>query len=374
MKVGFLNSIESETYGGMEEWIRMVALGLVERKHTVTLMGRPNSEYLRRTGEDLRINAIPLNISGDFNPSTILKIKNLIQENKFDLLVVNFNKDIRLGGIAARLFGNLPIIWSAGTNLTKDALIHRFLTPKLIDGIIVPSQSLKDQIVASGYIDEKLVKIIPIGIKLPSHNHDKKQAGIALRNKYKLPQDAIVSVTVGRLIHKKAQDYLITALPDIVKDHPNLYCLLVGDGPQREMFEEKAKSLNVYDRIRITGMLDDVMPVLAGADLMIHPSKEEPFGIVLLEGMCYGLPIAASRIGGIPEVVAEGETALLFEPENSSSLYNMVNRLLSKKEIFNSFSISGYQRVRDHFSFDLMIDRVENYFHKVLKDSNVIGA
>ena len=362
MRIGFLNSIESQTYGGMEEWIRLVSDGLVKRGHEVTLVGRKNSEYLRRSASvNKAIRAVPLNIGGDFNPATIMKIKKLIRTNKLDLLSVNFNKDIRLGGLAARMLGEIPVIWSVGINITKDKMIHRNLTPKLIDGIIVPSHSLKGELVTSGYLDEKIIRVIPIGINLPQSVADKKIAAENLREKYNLPKNATVAVTVGRYVYKKAHEFLIGAIPDLIKKHPELYFIFVGDGPKRDTYQSQAKKLGVVDRIVMTGQLDDITLELAGADLMIHPSKEEPFGIVLLEGMSYGLPIAASRVGGIPEVVLEGETALLFEPENSRSLFTIVDRLLSDQKMMKRFSENGPVRVRDGFHYDLMIDRVETY-------------
>ncbi len=165
MKLLFLDSIEATIYGGMEEWIRLVASGLQGRHHHVTVAGRPKSVLFERiTSTDREVELLPLDISGDFNPLTIAAIVRYIERNRTDLVIVNFNKDLRLGGLAAKLEGAAKVIWSAGLDITKDNLIHRFLTPKLMDGAIVPSESLKRQIIRHGYIDPDLVQVIPIGI------------------------------------------------------------------------------------------------------------------------------------------------------------------------------------------------------------------
>ncbi|RKX27260.1 MAG: glycosyltransferase, partial [Candidatus Zixiibacteriota bacterium] len=131
MNILFLNSIEKATYGGMEEWICLTAGGLVARGHHVTVAGRPGSEFLRRVSEtEPGVTILPLAISGDFNPATITKLKKSLTENSIDVIVVNFNKDIRLGGLAAKLERYPKVIWSVGLNITKDSLIHRHLTPR----------------------------------------------------------------------------------------------------------------------------------------------------------------------------------------------------------------------------------------------------
>ena len=151
MRIAFLNSIEKDIYGGMEEWIRLAALSLSQRGHEVTLLGRADSYFLKRAGEPYEsIQTIGLDISGDFNPATINKIKKFLTEQKIDVLTVNFNKDVRLGGLAARFNGTTKVIWSVGLNITKDKMIHKLLTPKLVDHVIVPSESLKTEITKLG--------------------------------------------------------------------------------------------------------------------------------------------------------------------------------------------------------------------------------
>jgi ABC-type Zn uptake system ZnuABC Zn-binding protein ZnuA len=113
MNLLFLNSIEVETFGGMEEWIRLVASGLAARRHSVTVSGRPGSKYLERisaTTSDVK--TLELSISGEFNPVTIGKLKRYIARNNIEVVIVNFNKDVRLGGLAARLDGSCRVLWS----------------------------------------------------------------------------------------------------------------------------------------------------------------------------------------------------------------------------------------------------------------------
>jgi len=104
MNIIFLDSIDKDTYGGMEEWIRLVGAGLHQKGHNVYISGRGDSKFLERVSADNpEIEQIPLNISGDFNPVTIAKIYSEIKLRQIDIILVNFNKDLRLGGLAAKL-------------------------------------------------------------------------------------------------------------------------------------------------------------------------------------------------------------------------------------------------------------------------------
>ena len=119
MNILFIDSIEKNIYGGMEEWIRLVAVGLTGMGHSVTICTRKDSEFIKRLEDKLtKVTLLPLEISGDFNPSTIKQIRNYILKKEIDIVVANFNKDLRLGGLAAKLGTRAKVIWSHGINLT----------------------------------------------------------------------------------------------------------------------------------------------------------------------------------------------------------------------------------------------------------------
>jgi len=363
MNVLFLDSIEEKTYGGMEEWIRLVAGGLADRGHGITVAGRPESDFLRRLKQSSEnVSALALSISGDFNPQTISELKDHIRDHRIDVISVNFNKDVRLGGLAARLEGSARVVWSIGLDITGDSLIHKWLTPRLIDGVIVPSTSLKRQILGSGYIKEEIVAVIPIGIPDYRLEISREEARKAVREKYNLPADSIIAVTSGRSVAQKGHIFLVEAAAQVGSDLPRLHFLLLGDGPLKSELQTQMAALGIAERFVFAGMLDDVAPVLAGCDLMVHPSVEEPFGIAVLEGMRAGLPIVASEVGGIPEVVGREGAAVLVDPRNGASLAEAIEALAADSDARTRAGIAARSRFVDRFSVDQMLDCVENFF------------
>ena len=366
MRVAFLNSIEKDIYGGMEEWIRLAALSLASKGHQITLIGRKDSYFLQRAGEPFgNVNTFPLNIGGDFNPATIKQIKNFLDDKQIDVLTVNFNKDVRLGGLAARFNGTTKVIWSVGLNITKDKMIHKLLTPKLVDHVIVPSQSLKIEITELGYISKEITTVIPIcieDIKLP----DKAVSRKKIISMYNLEEDSIISVTSGRLVEQKGHDFLIKAAPDIVKEHPQIRFLFLGNGQRKEMYRAMIAERKLEKHFVFCGMLDDVETHLAAANIMIHPSRVEPFGIALLEGMRAGLPIVASPVGGIPEVVKNTYNALLVSAEDYIALGRTVNSLLNNKEDVIRLGNNSRTRFEKYFSIEKMTAHLEEVYSNIL--------
>lgn len=372
MNILFLDSIEAGTYGGMEEWIRIVADGLANRGHRVTVAGRPGSAFLRRVGETTRgVETLEIELSGDFNPATISRLKKFIRTQGTDLISVNFNKDVRLGGLAARLDGRPRVVWSVGLDITKDSFVHKLLTPRLVDRVVVPSESLKTQITRLGYIKPEMVEVVPIGIGDKQFTRPDPNAARSLREQFELPPDAVVAVTVGRFVEQKGHRYLVDAARTIENSLPHLRFVLLGDGPLEDELRAQIDTAGVGDRFVFAGMLDNIDPVLAGADLMIHPSIEEPFGIAVLEGMRAGLPVIASRVGGIPEVVEESATATLVPPGDTSVLAAAVTNLLADPARMKRMGEAGRERWRTHFRLDDMLDRIEQIFRSTVAAAGV---
>jgi len=370
MKLLFMDSIESTVYGGMEEWIRLVTAGLASRGHEITVAGRRGSEFLRRIRETTdKASLLELDITGDFRPDTIARIKRHLRGRRIDIVSVNFNKDVRLGGLAARLDGSARVVWSVGLDITKDSFIHRWLTPKLVDGVIVPSDSLRKQITRLGYIPPERVKVIPIGIQDRTIPESRAESAKRLRARYQLPYDCLVAVTSGRLVDQKGHRYLVEAAPAIIEAVPHIRFLLLGNGPLQGDLEEHMERLGVNEHFVFAGMLDDLTLELAGADLMVHPSIEEPFGIAVLEGMRAGLPIVASRVGGIPEVVGEAEAALLVPPADPEELARAVIGVLSDGRLREQMSQSARRRFESDFRYETMIDRLEAYYRSIIQEA-----
>jgi len=358
----------------MEHWIALAASGLSARGHAVSIIGRKDSEFLRRCA-DMKgeTTLIGESIAGDFDPLLISRVRRFLKANKTDVIIVNFNKDIRIGGIAARLGTEVRVVWSVGLDIIGEGVAHRLLTPKLVDRVITPSHALRKKMLSHGTLEGDIIDVIPIGIPDQPGSGRESNTGAELRRKYDLPPDSLVAVTSGRFVRQKGHKYLIEAARSIVTGHDTVRFLWLGSGELETELRESISAQGLEDYFIIAGLLDSFATELMGADLMVHPSVEEPFGIVLLEAMRAGLPIVASMVGGIPEVVEANVTALLVPPCEPAALAEAVNVMLSDSRLRQEMGKAGRRRFEQVFRFELMIDRIEQCLHAVTDGKGVHG-
>lgn len=371
MNILFFDSIDKDIFGGLENWIGMVASRFAAAGHIVTVAGRPGSEYLRRISDlDNRIKILPIDISGDFNPRTIARLKNYLRRNSIQIAVVNFNKDIRLAGLAAAWYGPTRVIWRVGLNITKNNLVHRLLTPRLLDGVITPSHALKEEITRFGYIKPDMVEVIHNGTLVKNFPRPDESARRQLRDKYDLPAGSIIAVTVGRFVNHKGHAYLIEAAPDIVRRHPNVVFMFLGDGYLEKEHRRRISELGLDNNFVFAGMLDNLDLELGGADLAIHPSIIEPFSNAVLECMRAGLPLVATRVGGTEEALTDGECAFMVDPADSEQLARAIVKLMDAPDRMIEMGRAAQKKWREEFTIDIMLSRVEQYLNRFVDVSN----
>ncbi len=142
--------------------------------------------------------------------------------------------------------------------------------------------------------------------------------------------------------------------------------VLVGDGPDAGLARQMAQALGVLDRVHFTGVLDGVADLLREANLLLLPSQTESFGLVALEAMASGVPVIASNVGGLPEVVEHGVTGFLAPPGDVEQMAAYAVQLLSDCAMCRSFSRAACQRARDHFDYRSIVPQYEAVYERVL--------
>jgi glycosyltransferase involved in cell wall biosynthesis len=161
--------------------------------------------------------------------------------------------------------------------------------------------------------------VVPSGVPTDALRSVAPPRGQA-RARLGLPRDAYVVAGVGRFVPIKGFDLLVAALFDVVAQVPGAHVVLIGDGHEREALQAQAQALGVAERLHFTGTVTDVIGLLAAADVLAAPSRNEGMGRVLVEAMALGLPVVGARVGGIPDVIVDGESGLLVPPDDPGAL------------------------------------------------------
>ena len=363
MNIAFLNSVAPTVWGGVEKWMRNVSVRLGKRGHRILVIGRPGSQFLRRVGE-AGVRTIPLTLRSDFDPVTIARLIRIFRKERVELLCVNFNKELRLGGIAGRIAGVRAVVCRKGLPLVRENAKFRATYRHLVDRIIVPSASLKRELMAYPWLPADRVDVIPNGIALEPPNASRRTE---LRRRWGIGDGEMVVGSVGRLVPQKGYRVLLDAAPRIMRQCPRAKFVLVGAGRQRAELEDRAEALGISRLVRFAGATDRPKDAIAALDVFVLPSLFEPFGQVLLEAMVCSRPIVATRVGGIPEVVEHEQSALLVPPCDSERLAQAILSLLTDRDRAMRLARAGRTRVETLFRLEPMIDRVAACFEKSLK-------
>ena len=157
---------------------------------------------------------------------------------------------------------------------------------------------------------------------------------------------------VGRMVENKGFADSVSAFARVRRGQGTIELVLVGDGVDRGRVEALADRLGVADRVQFTGWRSDVASLLDRFDIFIHPSRDEPFGLAVLEASAAGLPVVAYDDGGLPEVVAAGETGLLAPVGDIDALAAFLEQLVDDEDLRTAMGAAGRERVRTVFRPD----------------------
>ncbi|MBT4917755.1 glycosyltransferase family 4 protein [Candidatus Peregrinibacteria bacterium] len=182
---------------------------------------------------------------------------------------------------------------------------------------------------------------------------------------FKGKKDTLIIISVAELHERKGHKYLIKAMSEVVEKYPNTKLVIVGDGPHRESLETLIKKLKMEKHVILLGRRSDVPQLLKSANIFALPSRREAFGLVNLEAMLTPLPVVATRVGGIPEIVEDGKTGILVEPENSEVFEEALKKLISKPDLRKKYAEAGLTRAKNTFSAEKMAKEYEKIYSKI---------
>jgi glycosyltransferase involved in cell wall biosynthesis len=176
---------------------------------------------------------------------------------------------------------------------------------------------------------------------------------------------------VASLVPHKGHAFLIEAakiLKSKLSQDLKLRYLLVGDGVLKGLLNQLTKENGVADLFEFVGAISDIGPFLATMDISVLPSiHREGLGISLIESMAAGIPVIASRLGGIPEVIEHGKSGLLVEPGNASALASAIQSLTENRELRLALVTEGRKKVKAKFSEKLMVKKVESIYRELMR-------
>ncbi len=299
------------------------------------------------------------------------KLGYLFSINKIRKLIISINPDILHAhwatsyGLLGALSNFHPFIISVWGRDIIDSPTNNWLLKKIIeyslskaDAITATSKMLKKE--TEKYIDtNRKVFYVPFGIDLKKFK----------KNTYMEKDNSICIGIVKSLEHKYGIKYLIKAFARLKLEFHDITLLIVGGGSLYNELVLLVKKLNIKNDVNFVGEIDndDVTDYLHKMDIFVVPSisESETFGVSAVEASACCLPVIASNIGGLPEVVIDGETGLLVEPENIDDLFNKLKKMINSREMRIKLGVYGRKFIKSKYGIDYCGKEMEKIYNEI---------
>lgn len=282
--------------------------------------------------------------------STLLQLVRFLRRERIDVINVHYPHDNSVYFAICRRLLPITLVTSVHGRdaFERERPLERYSRAftevvHASDLIILPSDSYRQKFLDGFPEMRDRTLFIHNGVNDSQFTARKRTVRLAGADRYVL--------CVAELQDYKAIDVLVSAMRPLLERDPSLTLVLVGNGPQRANLESLAVSLGIRDRILFLGTqgATEIVRLLHGAEVMVLPSRMEPFGIVLLEAMACQVPVIATRVGGIPEIVEHEVNGLLVEPDNPAALTSAIERLLADDALSQALAERGRARVMERF-------------------------
>lgn len=345
-------------YGGAEARVLALATALGPQGCGVAcLVGSPLAERCRAVG----LNPLEL-AAGKFSPHLPRALRSAASQGGFDLVDAHNVQSYLWSAAAFRSRPDRPALLATVHSSTrleqrsrlKGGLYERAerLALPAFDGLVVVSTYLRQELQGWGLPADRL-SVIPNGVRLdglPAGDRQAVRQELGLR-----PADQVVGA-VGRLEPAKGLVYLIEAAAQLAPQHPDLRVVIVGAGRLEGELHAAVRQHGLEQVVLFTGFRQDVTRCLQAFDLFALPSLTEGIPIALLEACASARPVVASRVGGVPEVIADGEQGLLVPPGDVPALAQAITRLLDDPQLATRLGEAARQRIAARYSLESMLD------------------
>jgi glycosyltransferase involved in cell wall biosynthesis len=338
-----------------------------------TFLRKESANFFTDRLESLSIPLFPISEESPFDLSTIQKLKRLVAEVRPDLIQTHAVKShflVRLSGLPKAIpwvafhHGYTSTTWR--TDLYNE--LDRW-SLKAASQMVTVSHASLDQLRSKGVPSERVKVIhnaVPTGYGIEMCDSSQIDA---LRSSLGIPVGQKVILSIGRLSKEKDQVSLVEAMSEL-RGSFSPYLVILGEGPEHKTILEKTRLLGLTDRVILTGQRDHIGPFYSLADVVVISSRSEGSPNVLLEALAAGVPLVATSVGGIPEMVRDGEHALLVPHGDPKQMANSIARIFAETDVTRSLVENGRKLVQTRFSPAERVRTLSGVYRHILESRN----
>lgn len=336
-------------YGGALQVFYLLR-GLVEKPFRNVLVC-PEGSAIAKAAAGVVDEVYEVPMEGDLDVAFIARLRKIIKTEQADLVHLHSRRgaDV-LGGIAAKL-GKTKCVVSRRVDNPESPFIAK-LKYRLFDKVITISHGIRDVLLSEGVPADQ---VVCVHSAVDVEKFDRLAERDWFLNEFDLPENARVLAVVAQLIHRKGHRHLFAALPEVLAKHPEVQVFLFGKGPLKDELQQQIDQQGLQNNVRLIGFRDDLERVLPCLYGVVHPADMEGLGVSLLQAAAAAVPLIGTDVGGIPEIVRDGENGILIQTQNVDQLRAAMLRLLDDEKQAAEWGLAGKRIVNQEFSIAAMV-------------------
>lgn len=349
--------IHSHTVGGAERHVMDLSRALAERGHRVYLIC-PNRGWLWDAARGTEVTPFHAAMDGLLDLSSVGRIARFARRVEADVLHAHLTRGAFYAVKAGRRAG-IPIVATAHAT-------HTWKHFGGADRVLCVSRAVRENLLRHGLPEDRLT-VVYNGVPFPPDAPDPVRIA-ALRAEWGAPDGARVVGMLARLISDKGPDLLLDVAARWKRDRPDVHFVLAGPA-EREMRRQltaRVAAAGLKETVSLPGPTPDPLAVLAAFDVLAVPSRREAFPLAPLEAMSMRVPVVAARVGGLPEMIRDGENGYLTPPDDVDALGAALARALDPPERAGVVE-AAYRRVGECFTRDQMVSEIEARYQEVAR-------
>jgi glycosyltransferase involved in cell wall biosynthesis len=361
----------ARTWRGGQSQVMYTVMGLRARRERAALVAHPEGELYRRMSEGTDL--IPLAPRNEIDLTAAWRLSRVIKQLTPDVIHAHDPHGVAMAATALSIVSPSPAPALVASRRIEFRIAHNSFSKwkyGRVDCFIAISEAVRERLIADG-IPRAKTTVVHEGVDVERIVH---LPAANVHAAFYLPTHAPIVGNIGALVPQKGQHHLIDAAAAVVRAVPDVRFVICGDGELRQPLEEHIKRRHLERHVFLAGFRMDAIELLKGFDLFALSSLHEGLCTSLVDAMAASKAAVATRVGGVPEVVADGETGFLVPPRDHDAMAERIIELLKDDALRARMGQAALRRARDQFTVARMVDGTMATYERLLGARTVNSA